>query len=108
METYAYKTDGIAQNIILEIIFNRPTTAHILGGYPMSDNITDGVIDDRFRVHGYPGMYVVDGSAMQGNPGVNPSYSILAMAEYAVDQIPQKNGHHHINLEQLIKTPNHA
>ncbi len=90
MESYAEKTNGIAQNIILEILFNRPTTAHILGGCPMSDNRKEGVIDDLFRVHGYPNMYVVDGSAMQGNPGVNPSFSILAMAEYAMDQVPSK------------------
>ncbi len=108
METYASKTKGIAQNIILEIMFNRPTTAHILGGCPMSDNILNGVIDDKFRVHGYPGMYIVDGSAMQGNPGVNPSFSILSMAEYAIDQIPQKDRHHMIDLNQLIKTPNPA
>jgi cholesterol oxidase len=91
MECYADKTSGVAQNIILEILFNRPTTAHILGGCPMSENSKEGVIDDHFRVHGYPGIYVVDGSAMQGNPGVNPSFSILAMAEYAMDHIPSKN-----------------
>jgi len=106
METYASKSKGIAQNIILEIMFDRPTTAHILGGCPMSEDITTGVIDYRFRVHGYPDMYVVDGSAMQGNPGVNPSYSILAMAEYAIGQIPQKRGHSPITLEQLIQTLN--
>lgn len=91
MESYAKHTGGIAQNIILEILFNRPTTAHILGGCPMSDSIKTGVIDDKFRVHGYPDMYVIDGSAMQGNPGVNPSFSILALSEYAIDQIPLKN-----------------
>ncbi|KPK80746.1 MAG: hypothetical protein AMS27_16220 [Bacteroides sp. SM23_62_1] len=106
METYASKTKGIAQNIILEIMFNRPTTAHILGGCPMSENISNGVIDDRFQVHGYPDMYIVDGSAVQGNPGVNPSFSILAIAEYAMDQIPGKAGQSAINLEQLIKTFN--
>ena len=90
MESYAEKTKGVAQNIILEVLFNRPTTAHILGGCPMSEDIKEGVIDDQFRIHGYPDMYVVDGSAMQGNPGVNPSFSILAMAEYAMAQIPSK------------------
>jgi len=104
MEAYAKYTGGIAQNIILEILFNRPTTAHILGGCPMSETITSGVIDDKFRVHGYPSMYVVDGSAMQGNPGVNPSFSILALAEYAMDQIPMKNDLFHSTLENLIKT----
>lgn len=72
----------------------------------MSENISNGVIDDRFQVHGYPDMYIVDGSAVQGNPGVNPSFSILAIAEYAMDQIPGKAGQSAINLEQLIKTFN--
>lgn len=106
MEAYASKTKGIAHNIILEIMFNRPTTAHILGGCPMSENVSGGVIDDKFRVHNYPGIYIVDGSAMQGNPGVNPSYSILAIAEYVVDQIPEKKRCKGNSLEQLIKTPN--
>lgn len=104
MEAYAKHTGGIAQNIVLEILFNRPTTAHILGGCPMSGTIDSGVIDDVFCVHGYPGMYVVDGSAMQGNPGVNPSLSILAMAEYAMDQIPRKNVPFYKTLEDLIKS----
>ncbi len=103
MEAYASKTGGIAQNISLEIMFNRPTTAHILGGCPMSDNIANGVIDDKFRVYGYPGMYIADGSAMQGNPGVNPSLSILAIAEYIMDQIPEKAGHNNTNLEKLMQ-----
>jgi hypothetical protein len=30
MEEYAKKANGIAQNIILEVMFDRPTTAHIL------------------------------------------------------------------------------
>ena len=104
MEAYAKHTGGIAQNIILEVLFNRPTTAHILGGCPMSDSIETGVIDDKFRVHGYPDMYVIDGSAMQGNPGVNPSFSILALAEYAIDQIPSKNRNPEKSLELLIKS----
>ena len=104
METYAKRTGGIAQNIVLEILFNRPTTAHILGGCPMSKTINSGVINDKFQVHGYPNMHVVDGSAMQGNPGVNPSYSILALAEYAMDQIPSKNVPFHNTIANLIKS----
>ncbi len=38
MERYAKKVMGISQNILLEVLFDRPTTAHILGGCPMSDN----------------------------------------------------------------------
>ena len=91
MEKYAEKTSGVAQNIILEVMFDRPTTAHILGGCPMSDSISDGVISPDLSVHGYPGMYVVDGSSIQGNLGVNPSFTILAMAEYAMSKIPDNN-----------------
>jgi cholesterol oxidase len=90
MEEYARKANGIAQNIILEVMFDRPTTAHILGGCPMSESISDGVVNPELSVHGYPGIHIVDGSVIQGNIGVNPSFSILAMAEYAMNKIPEK------------------
>jgi len=35
-------------------------------------------------------MYVLDGSVVQGNLGVNPSFTITALAEYAMSRIPQK------------------
>jgi cholesterol oxidase len=94
MEEYAQKTNGIAQNIILEVLFDRPTTAHILGGCPMSESIRDGVVDRDLSVHGYPGIHIVDGSIIQGNIGVNPSFTILAMAEYAMSKIPEKGDLH--------------
>jgi cholesterol oxidase len=102
METYAREVNGIPQNIILEVLFNRATTAHILGGCPMSVSVESGVIDNQFRVHGYPGMYILDGSSLQANPGVNPSLSIMANAEYALSLIPIKEGHQYISLEKLI------
>ncbi len=103
MERYAEKTGGIAQNIFLEVMFNRPTTAHILGGCPMSEGIASGVVDPALRVHGYKNMYVVDGSVVQGNIGVNPSFTILAMAEYAMDRIPEKEGNRTIPLEKQLQ-----
>ncbi len=103
MHNYAEKSGGIAQNIILEVLFNRPTTAHILGGCPMSFEIEAGVIDPSFRVHGYPGMFVLDGSAIQGNIGVNPSYTILASAEYAMEKIPEKEGNAKVSLTKQLE-----
>ena len=91
LESYARKVSGVAQNIILEVAFDRPTTAHILGGCPMSETTEAGVIDQQNRVHGYPNMWIADGSAIQGNLGVNPSLTIAAMAEYVMDTIPHKN-----------------
>jgi cholesterol oxidase len=92
MERYARKVMGVPQNILLEVFFNRPTTAHILGGCPMSENAETGVVDKEFKVHGYPDFYITDGSVIQGNIGVNPSLTITAMAEYCMSRIPAKNG----------------
>ncbi|MBW2219718.1 MAG: hypothetical protein JRF40_09555, partial [Deltaproteobacteria bacterium] len=40
----------------------------------------------------YEGMYVVDGSMIPANLGVNPSLTITAMAEHAMSHIPPKEG----------------
>ena len=90
MERYARKVAGVPQNILLEVFFNRPTTAHILGGCPMSETVESGVVDKNLQVHGYPGFYITDGSVIQGNIGVNPSLTITAMAEYCMSGIPSK------------------
>jgi len=106
MERYADLSGGIAQNILLEVFFNRPTTAHILGGCPMGETAETGVIDPHFRVFGYPKLYVVDGSVVQGNPGVNPSLTITAMAEYAMSHIPEKPGNTNTALKEKMKEHN--
>ena len=67
-----------------------PTTAHILGGAAWATRRETGVIDHRHRVFGYDGLYVIDGSAVSANPGVNPSLTIAALAERAMTFIPPK------------------
>ena len=42
------------------------------------------------EVLGYPGLYVIDGSIMPANPGVNPSLTITALAEHAMSQVPAR------------------
>jgi cholesterol oxidase len=42
-------------------------------------------------VFGYDGLYVIDGSAVSANPGVNPSLTITALAERALAFIPDKD-----------------
>lgn len=85
---FAARTGGIALGSINEGLFDVPITAHILGGCPFGRGAEDGVVDVECRVHGYPGLYVVDGSIVPGNPGVNPSLTITALAEYAMSRIP--------------------
>jgi cholesterol oxidase len=57
------------------------TTVHPLGGCPMADDPAEGVVDDGGRVHGYDGLYVLDGSIVPTALGVNPSKTIAALAE---------------------------
>jgi cholesterol oxidase len=59
----------------------------------MSSSKESGVVDQNLRVHGYPDFYIMDGSIIQGNIGVNPSLTIASMAEYAMDAIPCKDGY---------------
>jgi cholesterol oxidase len=56
----------------------------------MGDSREAGVIGPDHQVWGYPGLYVVDGSAISANPGVNPSLTICALAERAMERIPAK------------------
>ncbi len=54
----------------------------------MGQDETNGVVDVNHRVFNYPGLYIVDGSVMPGNLGVNPSLTITAMSERAMSLIP--------------------
>jgi cholesterol oxidase len=84
---YAEKTNSIPLGSVNEGLFDIPLTAHILGGVPFGTTAEDGVIDLDCQVHDYPGLYVVDGSIMPANPGVNPSLTITALAEYAMSRV---------------------
>ena len=72
-------------------VFNVPLTAHFIGGCAdRRQTPTYGVIDPYHRVHNYPGLSVVDGSAISANLGVNPSLTITAQAERALSFWPNK------------------
>jgi cholesterol oxidase len=90
---FAKRTAGIPMGSLGENVLNLPTTAHILGGVPFGQDAGQGVIDLDCQVHHYPGLYVIDGSIVPANPGVNPSLTITAMAEYAISQIKTKTDH---------------
>jgi cholesterol oxidase len=82
---------GIPITSTSEILFDLPMTAHCIGGCVMGADATTGVIDAQHRVHGYRGLYVVDGAAVGANLGVNPSLTITALAERAMGFIPTKS-----------------
>ncbi len=89
---FAAKVNGIPESSFMDSLFDYPATAHLMGGVPFGRDQDEGVIGLDFQVHNYPGLYVIDGSAMPGNPGLNPSLTITALAEFAMSQIPTKQG----------------
>jgi cholesterol oxidase len=91
-EQFCRQINGDAAGSFVEVLFDVPITAHILGGVSFGRNDQEGVVGLDCQVHNYPGLYVVDGSIMPANPGVNPSLTITALAEYAMSMIPPKEG----------------
>jgi cholesterol oxidase len=85
---------GTALSMSSEILFDIPSTAHILGGCPMSDTEQLGVINHRHEVFGYENLFICDGSAVSANLGVNPSLTICALSERAMSFIPSKKTKH--------------
>ena len=84
---YANLVNGKATSFIGEAFMGIPSTAHILGGAVMGKDQETGVIDKNNKVFGYENMFVIDGSMISANPGVNPSLSITAIAERAMSKI---------------------
>ena len=70
--------------------FDAVMTAHFVGGCVIGADDESGVIDAYHRVFHYPGMHIVDGSAITANLGVNPSLTITAQAERAMAMWPNK------------------
>jgi cholesterol oxidase len=73
---------------------HRLVSVHPLGGCPMGDDATTGVVDDACRVFSgtegtapHPGLYVCDGAVIPSALGVNPLFTISAVAERAVAKL---------------------
>jgi len=91
VNAFAKKINGYPVGTIPEGLLNVPTTAHMLGGCLMGETEHDGVINGEFQAFNYPGLYIIDGSVVPANPGVNPTLTITALSEYAMSQIPDKS-----------------
>lgn len=100
---YASKVKGVPQNAFSEVVFGLASTAHILGGCPMGKTSDEGVVNERFEVHGYKNFYILDGSIVPCNLGVNPSLTITALSEYAMSFIPNHPTWNGKTLDQQLK-----
>ena len=86
----ADRMNGEAWSALSDMVLGAPTTAHILGGCLLGGSPDTGVVNQAGEVFGHPGLYVVDGSVVPVNLGVNPSLTITALAEYMMAQMPHK------------------
>jgi cholesterol oxidase len=70
-------------------------TAHPVGGATMGR-----VCDQYGQVYGYPGLYIVDGAIVPGGSvgGVNPSFTIAALAERCMDKIVELCADHAVDV----------
>ena len=85
----AKQFDGTPGAVVTEP-FGIPMTAHFLGGAVIAPDASEGVLDGYLRAYGQPGLHIFDGAALSANPGVNPSLSIAAQAEWACAHWPNK------------------
>jgi cholesterol oxidase len=87
----ADRIGGLPGSFILEVLGNRSSTAHILGGAVIASDASQGVCDAQGRVFGHEGLWVADGSAVPVNLGVNPALTITALAEHVMSGVPAKD-----------------
>ncbi len=71
-------------------LFRKLVTVHPLGGCPMADSPQEGVVNDCGAVYGHPGLYVADGSIVPTSLGINPAFTIAALAERIAENIHQR------------------
>jgi choline dehydrogenase-like flavoprotein len=60
---------------------------HLMGGCNMGTDAKRSVVAPDFRLHGHRRIYAADSSIFPNAPGINPSFTIMALSCRAADQI---------------------
>jgi choline dehydrogenase-like flavoprotein len=68
-------------------LFRKIITVHPLGGCRLSDSPEHGVVSPHGEVHGYPGLFVADGSVIPTAIGFHPVMTISALAERTAEAV---------------------
>ncbi|MCX4238253.1 GMC oxidoreductase [Streptomyces ortus] len=55
--------------------------------HPLGGAVLNKATDNYGRLHGHPGLYVIDGALVPGNTSVNPFVTITALAERNIEAI---------------------
>ncbi len=62
---------------------------HLMGGCNIGTDPTRSVATPDFHLHGFDNIHVADSSAFPNAPGINPSFTIMALSCRAADKIVQ-------------------
>ena len=81
-EIDAALTPAIAQHERIQI-----TSGHPMGGCALGGDRRRDVVDSRGRSWDVDGLYVADSSILPTSLGVNPCYTVFALARYIADKI---------------------
>lgn len=73
---------------------------HLMGGSVIGTDGSKSVVDPEFRVHGYNNMFIADSSIYPNAPGINPSLTIMALAQKLSEQLTGKK--HDIAVSEQI------
>ncbi len=91
--------DYIPNPIWNELTDHNLATAHPLGGCVMADSAEGGVVNHKGQVFSgdtggavHEGLYVMDGSVVPTSVGVNPLFTISALAERSCYHLAQDHG----------------
>ena len=60
---------------------------HLMGGCNLGADASRSVTSPEFRLHGFDNIYAADSSVFPNAPGINPSFTIMALASMAGDRI---------------------
>ena len=98
-EAAAAQNATYVENPLRKLMGNRLTTVHPLGGCPMGEDATSGVVNHKGQVFKgaagidvYESLYVSDGAVIPTSLGVNPLMTISALAERAVYHMADDRG----------------
>ncbi|MGD0799012.1 MAG: GMC family oxidoreductase [Acidobacteriaceae bacterium] len=87
MQQFAQIYRGTFAPLITWSIFRKIITVHSLGGCHLSESPANGVVSPFGEVHGYPGMFVADGSVIPTSIGFHPAMTISAISEHIADSV---------------------
>ncbi len=68
-------------------LFRRILTVHNLGGCHLSEYPATGVVSTDGEVHGYPRLFIADGSVIPSSLGIHPVMTISAVSEWIAEKV---------------------